>query len=382
MNGNVSSLTSLPYSYILTLPNETFIHILSYLDLHSIIRFDRACGGLENKKFSIEEARDHLKIQHTVNSRWKVCENEKPGSEWERYLSLKFRENLLNCSPSFQFLENFGLLKLQLEKDQEADELFTRALSLNSSPCFEFLGCFALIKLELKKFQEAEELLIKAHSLNSSLGLFDNFDSSKLLLEKYPEAEELFIKVLSLNSPPSFQLFENLGKLKLKLEKHLEAEEFFAKAYSLNSSPSFKFLKNFGSIKLILKKYQEAEKLFTKAHSLNSSPNAGFFANFSLIKLSLKKYQEAENLLSAVIQNKPPSPIFNFIMALIKNNLEKHEEAESHFLQALELFDKEVIESQIPEALQFATLKENKYFFEKQSKCTKCLEILYNKLCT
>ena len=198
---------------------------------------------------------------------------------------------------------NLGLGLIYLNRYDEAEVAYRKAIELNPSDAATYSNFGLLLHKNMKRYKEAEASYQKAIELNP-LDATAYYNLGNLLknLKRYEEAEAAYRKAIELE-PLYAATYSNLGNLLSELKRNEEAEASYRKAIELNPLYAIAY-SNLGILLSELKRYDEAETSYRKAIEINPS-DADVCFNLGRLLDDLKRYDEAESALRKAIELNP-----------------------------------------------------------------------------
>ncbi|CDE89785.1 TPA: hypothetical protein CPT81_00930 [Candidatus Gastranaerophilales bacterium HUM_20] len=167
---------------------------------------------------------------------------------------------ILNTKPdNYEVLNLLGLLYLSQNKQKEAEEYITKALSFNKNSYF--YENLARVYIQEKSFDKACKILEEAiNTCNCGFEIYFLLGLSYKNNIQYEEAENAYLKALEIN-PKSEKACFNLASLYLFLNKPEKAIEYFTKCLEIN--PNDKEVLYFLSLGYFrIKDYETGTKYF------------------------------------------------------------------------------------------------------------------------
>jgi len=234
----------------------------------------------------------------------------------------------------YRVFSNYGVILESLEKLQEAELLYRKAIELKPDYIVAISNLGNILRL-LGKFQEAELSTLKAIELKPDFAnAHSNLGSILSDLGRLSEAEASYRKALEID-PNIAETHYNLGNILKNLYKLKDAELSYKKAIEINPTYAEAY-SNLGNIFKELGKLKDAELSYKKAIEIN--PNcANAYLNMGSIFQDLGKLKEAKIYTQKAIEINPNCANAYLNMGCILKNLGRLKDAELSTLKAIEL---------------------------------------------
>ena len=163
---------------------------------------------------------------------------------------------------------NYGIILRNLNKLQDAENIFRKYISLNPSSVITYNNLSGILK-ELGKYEEAENILRKSLEIDPlNANSLYNYGCLLIDLRNYKDAELIFKKSISFN-PNNSDAYLNLGVVMRNLGELDKALFYISKALKINPNNALGFL-NKGIVYKELKEYKLAIDCFYKANNIES----------------------------------------------------------------------------------------------------------------
>ncbi len=252
---------------------ETLKENKRYLSANSSMgRIFKSEGNLiEAERFFLNQIEMSDKNFETVVSLAEIYHSRNEYDDAEK----NYKEALIINKDSAMALLGYGKLCQELDREEEAVEMFDRAASrskLNTGSKKELASAFFKTG-NFKKASSLYEEILKDEKENPEI--LNDLGNCFFKLEKYKKAEEIYNSVIIL-SPDLSVTYRNLGMSHIKQENHKKALEAFTK-YLEKEPDSFEIVHIVADLNLKLSQYETALNYFEKYLRQVPSNHLAFF---------------------------------------------------------------------------------------------------------
>jgi tetratricopeptide (TPR) repeat protein len=231
-----------------------------------------------------------------------------------------------------------NLLQDHLNRYEEAEAAYRRAIELDPNYARPWNGLGILLQDHLNRYEEAEAAYRRAIELDpkSAWAWYGLGNLLQYCLDRYEEAEAAYRRAIELE--PNARPWHGLGNLlQYCLNRYEEAEAAYRRAIELE--PNARPWHGLGNLlKDRLNRYEEAEAAYRRAIELDPKSAWPWHGAGNLLQHCLNRYEEAEAAYRRAIELDPNYALpWNGLGNLLKDRLNRYEEAEAAYRRAIKL---------------------------------------------
>ena len=257
-------------------------------------------------------------------------------------LADKIYKKLLSQFPdNFEILFNCAVLHFNLKNYIKSEELFKKAILLNSNNHQIFNG-YGVLLMELNRNEEAAEkfirsIEIKNDYLNAHLNLFQ-------IYKKYNNQEEM-LKIIDkiISIKPNFPImYHEKASILQDLEKFDEAINSIEAVFEYEKDSIENYLRLY-VIYERKKKFNKCEEISKNVISIlekkieTDSKNSDLYFDFGIVYEKFKKLEIAKKYLKLAIKLNPSIGIYHGKLAMIYSEMKEFINAKKSFEQAIRI---------------------------------------------